>query len=249
LGRRQSLNFRVQEHEEQHVHRSLPDLAYSQIRAGILSGRLPFDSALNQVEVAELLGMSRLPVREALRKLDAEGFVVLKPRRGYYVAPYDIEEMEDALEIQMLLEERVGFIAATKRTESDVRKLQAVLLDLDEIASKARPDAERYTRKNSEFHDTLFGFSRREYLLKVLRNVSQNVEKYTRFAVSLAEDMSVTKGEHHDIFEAFKKGDGKRVAHFCRIHREKGKQRLIARIKILQSAKKSLVEAAKTTKR
>src|SRR5688500_15689005 len=93
---------------------SLPDLAYDHLRDAILTGEFKDGADLPQEEIAARLGVSRLPVREALRRLDAEGLVVLRPRRGYVVASLDPEEIEDVLDLQAHLESLAGH-AATRR--------------------------------------------------------------------------------------------------------------------------------------
>src|SRR5690242_20975649 len=83
---------------------SLPDFAYEHLRQAILSRRLPSGAPLRQERIAEQLGVSRLPVREALRRLHVEGLVDLQPRRGYFVASFNRDEIEELFDIRGTLE-------------------------------------------------------------------------------------------------------------------------------------------------
>ena len=97
---------------------SLPDVAYEHLRSAILDGSLPAGSALRQEEIAARLGISRLPIREALRRLDSEGLVALRPRRGYVVASLDRAEIDDVLELLATLEASAGHSATLKKTDA-----------------------------------------------------------------------------------------------------------------------------------
>ena len=91
--------------------RACPNLAYEHLREAIFAGTLAAGSPLRQEEIAARLGVSRLPVREALRRLESEGLVVLRPRRGYVVASLDREEIKDVLDLQATLEALAGHSA------------------------------------------------------------------------------------------------------------------------------------------
>src|SRR3954468_13902850 len=116
---------------------SLPDLAYVYLRDGILDGTLEAGSPLRQEEVAARLGFSRLPIREALRRLDSEGLVVLRPRRGYVVASLNRDEIDDVLDLQATLEARAGHAATLRRNDRVAAELEACLAKLDRITARS----------------------------------------------------------------------------------------------------------------
>lgn len=209
---------------------SLPDLAYEHLREAILSGRLGSGEAIRQDEVAARLGVSRIPVREALRRLDAEGLAVLHQHRGYYVASLSRAEINDVFETQLLLEEHAGFVAATRRTDADTADLEACLERLDRLIEATPFDIAEFGRRNSEFHERLVAASRRPYLSRMLRILHDSIERYARMGASLIAELKDSQREHHAIMDAFRAGDAAAVARLCRAHRENTHRRLVERL-------------------
>jgi DNA-binding GntR family transcriptional regulator len=104
---------------------SVVTLAYDRIRALILAGDIPPGTRLGQVDLAEQLGVSRTPVREALRRLDAEGLVDFQDNRGFRVAELAIEAVVRRLEVRLLLEPGIARLAAERATAADLAALEA----------------------------------------------------------------------------------------------------------------------------
>src|SRR5690349_5369654 len=98
---------------------SAQQATHAQLRAMIFSGELQAGQPLRQEEIARRLGVSRLPVREALNRLATEGLVELKPRRGFFVTSLNADEIEDIFDMRALLEERAGQLATQNRTLAD----------------------------------------------------------------------------------------------------------------------------------
>ena len=212
-------------------HQSLTDLAYQHLRVSILGGRLDSGAPIRQDDVADILGISRIPVREALRRLEVEGLVVLQPHRGYFVAPLSLEEINDVFETQLLLEEQAGYLATMRRTDEDVTEIAACLDKLDRILGVEPFDAAEFARYNSEFHERLLFACRRPYLCRMLRLLHDSVERYTRMGATLVIDLENSHREHHAIMDAFRAGDAAAVARLCRVHRENTHSRLLEHLK------------------
>jgi DNA-binding GntR family transcriptional regulator len=213
-------------------HQSLTDLAYQHLRESILGGRLDSGAPIRQDDVADILGISRIPVREALRRLEVEGLVILQPHRGYFVAPLSIEEINDVFETLLLLEEQAGYIAAMRRTEEDVSEIAACLDKLDRIIEVQPFDAAEFARYNSKFHERLLFACRRPHLCRMLRLLHDSVERYTRMGATLVVDLEKSHREHHAIMDAFRRGDAKAVSKLCRVHRENTHHRLLDQLKL-----------------
>jgi DNA-binding GntR family transcriptional regulator len=210
---------------------SLPDHAYAYVREAILSRRLEGGAPLRQHELAAKLGISPLPVREALRRLQAEGWVVLRPRRGYVVASLSRDEIEEVFEIQGMLEERGAYLAAQRRTPKHVAALQAALDHLDQLIGREPLDYEAFGHANAAFHEQLFEASGRSYYCRILRTLRNSAERYARLGASM-NDLHRSQAEHHAIVDAFRKGDADEVARFCRVHRENTRDRLLASLEV-----------------
>lgn len=130
--------------------RPLRDVVREELRRQILDGTLAPGARLVEDRVAEVLGVSRNPVREALRALEAEGFVEIVPRRGAVVATYTEEEMEDAYEVGLALETVAARLAARRSDAAGAAKLRAVVADAA-LAVEAG-DVAAIARFNSLFH-------------------------------------------------------------------------------------------------
>jgi len=221
-------------------------MAYDGLREAILSGELTAGQPLPQEEIASQLGVSRLPVREALRQLEAEGMVVLRPRRGYVVASLDVDEIRDIFEVQAMIEERAAFEATVKRTPADVAELRRYLDELDRLSAVTPLDIAEFTKYNSFFHERLFAISQREYLCRVLRLLRTTADRYTRMSAALMKEIGHSQREHHAIIDAFEVGDAAEVARLCREHRESIGRRLLEGLKA--KAKRAEPKAPRKTR-
>jgi DNA-binding GntR family transcriptional regulator len=206
---------------------SLTDIAYGWLHDSIVGGRIPAGHSLRQEEIAAELGISRLPVREALRRLEVEGLVLLRPRRGYTVASLNREEFEEVYDLRAMLEERAGYCAALHRRPEDIEPVALALAAFDAASSDEAIELTEFSRHNADFHARLFAVGGQPHLNRLLRVLQPSVERYARMGASFAEDLSESRAEHHGIFEAFRDGDAARCARLCREHCERIKQRMI----------------------
>jgi DNA-binding GntR family transcriptional regulator len=191
-----------------------------------VSGRVEAGASLRQEEIAERLGISRLPAREALRRLEVEG-LVLKPRGGYTVASLSREELKEVYDLRAMLEERAGREAAARRRFEDVERVAQALAGLDAAIARDPFDLAEFSRHNVDFHEGMFAAGGQPHLNQLLRVLRPSVERYTRMGASFADDFSESQPEHRRIFEAFRDGDAERSARLCREHCEGIKRRMI----------------------
>ena len=198
---------------------SLPDYAYELLRQAILSRRLPSGAPIRQEKIAEQLGVSRLPVREALRRLHAEGLVDLQPRRGYFVTSFNRDEIEELFDIRGTLEAKAGFYATQRRTERDIADVARQLALLDETAAQTPTNVTLFFQQNQAFHTRLLESSGRRQLCRMVQMASSSLEPYVRMSASL-DSLESTQRDHHAIFNAFRKGNAQDVAELSRQHCE-----------------------------
>jgi DNA-binding GntR family transcriptional regulator len=209
---------------------SLPELAYAQLREAILTGTLAAGTPLRQEELASQFGMSRLPVREALRRLDSEGLVVLRPRRGYIVATLDRQEIEDVLELHGTLEAMAGHAATLRRSDEVVADLERCVVQLERLSKRTPVDVDAFTALNARFHERLLESSGRPFLDRMLRLVRGNAERYTRAGAAMLFDLRESQHEHRSILEAYRAGNAAAVAKLCKAHRDATRKRLLAHL-------------------
>jgi DNA-binding GntR family transcriptional regulator len=209
---------------------SLADVAYQQVRDAILSGELAAGQSLGQEDIASRIGTSRVPLREALQRLEAEGLVMLRPRRGYVVTSLDPQEIKDIFEIRMILEERAGYLATMAATTEDIREVEQLLRGMDGLSVNNASDAHRFAQCNRAFHERLYASSGRTHLCRLMTTLRVNVERYIRIGAQIAGDLGRVRREHQEIFNAFKRGDAKTVGRRCREHCEATCKRLVDRL-------------------
>ncbi len=211
---------------------SLSDVAYSELREAILSCRLPPGSVLRQDLISRQLGTSRLPVREALRRLEVEGLVVLRPRRGYVVAAINRSEIIDVFDVRAVLEGRAGYLATTLRTSDDIAAVRDLLEKAENALEQINVDPGLFSRLNGAFHDRLFAPAQRAHLDRMLRVIRAAGERYTRMSVGMSEDLGPSAVEHRQIFNAYEAGNAHEVSRLCSEHCTTTAARLLANLEL-----------------
>lgn len=206
---------------------SLPDMVYERLRRGILTAEYPPGHALRQDDLAARLGTSRVPLREAMRRLETEGLLILRPRRGYSVISLEVGEIREIFELRAVVEEHAGQIAAVTRTEEDIARVEAALVTMEKISVASPRRLDRWLDANTEFHDRLFGSAQRKHLSRITQMLRDLVEPYIRVEVGLTKDVVEAQSEHRAILTALRKRDAARLGKLCRQHCEHTAKRLI----------------------
>lgn len=129
------------------------DRAYDELRDRIRDGRLGPGERLPEEQLAADLGVSRTPVRDALRRLHADGFIELSPHRGAVVAEWSEDDLDEIYSLRALLEGRAARLAAERMTTDEISAARGVADELARAARSSTPDLERITALNNEFHD------------------------------------------------------------------------------------------------
>lgn len=196
--------------------RTMTDRALEALRERILSGAFPEGAPLRQDALAAELGISRIPVREALRQLEAEGLVTFSPHCGAVVSTLSIEEMEELFEMRALLESELLRRAVPRLTPADHDRADAIL-DAYEAAFEAGDVAE-WGALNWRFHSTLLSAAGRPLTLGVVANLHDQSERYTRMQLALTHGEVRASDEHHRIAAAARAGKADEAAALIRQH-------------------------------
>jgi DNA-binding GntR family transcriptional regulator len=197
--------------------------AVEQLREAIIRGVYRPGQRLKQQELARALGCSPVPIREALHRLAAEGFVVIDPQRGARVADFNSREIEEIYEVRTLLEGRAAERAAERMTPETARRLRAIL---DKMDSPAIAPVD-WVRLNWEFHDGLYATADQEFLRKVISNLRRSMEPYLRLDVAQVGNYTAGRREHRAILQACVRGDGRLAARHTVAHLRRTAQGLI----------------------
>lgn len=187
-------------------------LAY--LESAILSGRLqPGERILSKVVAAEL-GLSRMPVREALQALEATGLVTLRPNRGAVVSELAAEHVAELLEMREVLEGLAARLAAQRVTPTDIEDLDALIAAM----KRAAADPARWVDRHEAFHDRLASLSGRPRLAAELRRIRRVLQPcISRYANRHPEPETIGH-EHEVILDALRDGDSRRAEALAAAH-------------------------------
>lgn len=181
--------------------RTLTQTVAGRIRDAILSGRFRGGEALRQEDLAAQLGVSRIPVREALRQLEAEGFVVIFPHRGASVATLSAAEATEIYDMRIGLEMRLLGLAVPRLTADAITAAAAALAQIDNEADPARWGALNWT-----FHAALYAPADRPRMLATVKGLHDNVDRYLRIYLAPAERQALSQKQHRALLAACRRG-------------------------------------------
>lgn len=202
----------------QDAHASLPAFVAERLREAILSGAIPPDALLRQEDIAGRLGVSRPPVREALKQLEAEGLAQSRPRRGYVVAALDPADIAEIFEIRALFEERIGQAAARNRSDADIDAVTTEMAAMEALPAGAPEGGRHFGDHNRRFHDRIHLASGRRVMSELLGVLGNRVERFIRLGGRIANSRDQVNREHRDIAAALREGDGDRLGLLLRLH-------------------------------
>ena len=193
------LNFDLQN------HRPLREIVYEELKRQILIGEIAPGTRMMEVELADVMGVSRTPVREAIRKLEKEGLVTIEPRKGAYASNISIKDMVDVLEVRQGLEAMAASIASGRITEAQKEELLAVIDNYRKAVDAG--DIDSMIKYDEEFHSTIIAISGNKTLMQVFSTVQ---ELAVRFRYIYYDDFNRYESmprEHQMIEEAILSGD------------------------------------------
>lgn len=176
------------------------------IRAAILDGRLAAGERLNQDKIAAELGVSRMPVREALKSLETEGLVRFYPYRGVEVAELDPADIEEMFGIRSALEQLAIGRAVERLSGSDLNRMRRVLERMDQWMEAGEQDVSEWMMLNADFHALINRASGWPKLVEIIDLYRANVDRYVRMYLSIM-GRSQPQAEHWALYEACKRRD------------------------------------------
>jgi len=225
---------------------SLPMLVQKELERMILAGELGAGAKLNEVALAERLGVSRGPVREAFRALEESGLVRQEKNRGVFVRQISVEEADDIFEVRAIFDEWAGRRVAQTASVEQVKQLRAIVERMERAAAKSDVDA--YHGLNLEFHDRLIAYAGNPKLLATYRRLVNELNLYRRQALAQPGALPFFTREHRNIVSKIASGNaaaaGKALRHHVmgsreRMHRSRSVGASSARHVALGAARQS----------
>lgn len=177
--------------------RSTPDLIAEALRQAIQHGLFQEGQALRQDEIATQFGVSRIPVQEALRQLEAEGLVIFHPNRGAMVSTLSPAEAQEICEIRLSLETLALQLALPNLTDLDLDQAAAVLQETEQTT-----DPMRWAELNWQFHAALYAPANRPHLLSLIKTLHVNIDRYIRLQMQELNYRDRSQAEHYQLLAA-----------------------------------------------
>lgn len=206
----------------------LRDVVFKTLRKAILTGELKPGERLMEIQLAEKIGVSRTPIREAIHKLELEGLVTMIPRRGAQVAEISKRGLKDVLEVRRALDTFCAELASERISEDDKKRLVEACRNF-ELATKTR-DITKIAAADVEFHDIIVGATGNERLVAMLNNLAEQIYRY-RFEYIKDETQHAKLVEEHKVLmEAILEGDSKKAAKAARIHIDNQEKSILVQI-------------------
>ena len=185
----------------------LREVVFMTLRKQILRGELKPGERLMEIALAKKLGVSRTPIREAIRMLEHEELVVMIPRRGAHVADISRQELNDGLEVRMALEVLAARKACARRTQEEIAELDAAESRFEALVSTEDLDINELGEADEQFNDVIYRATQNRRLIQLLNNLR---EQMYRFRVEYLKDPGVRRElilEHSGMIRAFREKD------------------------------------------
>ncbi|HAE43997.1 MAG TPA: GntR family transcriptional regulator [Lachnospiraceae bacterium] len=212
----------------------LREVVFLTLRKSILKGELQPGERLMEIQLANKLGVSRTPIREAIRMLEHEGLVVMKPRRGAQVAKITVQELDDVLEVRKSLEMLAIHKACERMTEEDMQAMKDAALRFEKVVCQEKDDLTALAEADVAFHDTIYCGTRNRRLIQILGNLR---EQMYRFRIEYLKDEDIRKSlidEHQEIMNAVERRDISAAVDLIAAHIDKQQKEIKASIESVE---------------
>lgn len=178
----------------------LRDVVFKTLRQGILMGELAPGQRLMEIQLANQLGVSRTPIREAMRKLELEGLVVMIPRKGAQVAKISQKGLHDVLEVRNALENLAMELSCQRITAEELASLRTALDDFKSAVQKK--DIPLLTQRDVALHDIIYAATKNDRLIAMLSNLREQMYRYRmEYLKNFSSHQSIIE-EHEALYEA-----------------------------------------------
>jgi len=184
------------------------DIAES-IKQAIIKGKFKPGEKISEGELAESMGTSRTPLREAFRKLENEGFIEIIPRKGAVVTEIYPDEAYDLYHIKSVLEGLAAKLALSRITEKEIDKLEKINEDLKNLIDKN--DIDMFYKTHQQFHEVFVKTCGNNRLIQMVRNLNDHFKRYGIVSLALPGQFENATRQHAEIVEAFRLGNEKQV--------------------------------------
>ena len=208
----------------------LRDVVFNTLRQAILTGELKPGERLMEIHLANKLGVSRTPIREAIRKLELEGLVTMIPRRGAEVAQITEKSMNDVLEVRRATDVLCVELACERISEEELWALKAACDNFEQMVKTQ--DVKKIARADVELHDIILRATGNSRLIQLVNNLSEQMYRYRYEYIKDFSQHERLVEEHRIIYESLVNKDKATASEAAKIHIDNQKKAIIHRIRM-----------------
>ena len=208
----------------------LRDVVFNHLRQAILTGELKPGERLMEIHLADKLGVSRTPIREAIRKLELEGLVTMIPRRGAEVAQITEKSMNDVLEVRQALDALCVELACDRITDEGIAALKAAKEAFEQ--SVKTKDNRTIAQADIEFHDIIVQATGNQRLIQLVNNLAEQMYRYSFEYIKDSSQHDTLIEEHSKIYQCLVANDKEASSAAVRTHIENQKKSIIRQIRL-----------------
>ena len=194
----------------------LRDVVFNTLRQGILTGVLKPGERLMEIHLADRLGVSRTPIREAIRMLELDGLVTMIPRKGAEVSRISKQDLSDVLEVRRVLDGLATELACKRITQEDKDKLKAAADDFAKAV--AGGNVTKIAQADVAFHDVILSASGNKRLIQMMNNLAERIYRYRLEYIKDENNHQRLLSEHEQILEYVLEGDAVNAAYAAKKH-------------------------------
>ena len=191
--------------QEMDEYLPLRDVVFKTLRQGILTGELKPGERLMEIHLANKLGVSRTPIREAIRKLELEGLVTMIPRRGAEVAQITEKSMKDVLEVRKVLDNLSVELACDRITDEEKEQLKSACIDFEDAVKTG--DFSMIAKTDVAFHDIIVAATRNIRLSQMVNNLAEQMYRYRFEYIKDSSQHNRLVQEHKEICDGIVNGE------------------------------------------
>lgn len=188
------------------VYKTRTQLVVETLREKILNGDIKAGQPLRQAALAEELNVSRIPVREALLQLEAEGLVAFEPHKGATATELNIEQVDELFELRAMLEADLLAASIPQLSDDSLEMAAKILSELDSALGKDNA-ANTWSELNSNYHNCLYAAANKPQTQEIVNTLNKNADRYIRMHLLWAGGMSKAEPQHNELLALCKKRD------------------------------------------
>jgi DNA-binding GntR family transcriptional regulator len=201
---------------------------YRVLKSKIIKGSFKPGAKLLEARIAEQMGISRTPVREAMRILAAEGFVTLNPNQGVVVRSVSAKDIREVLQIHSVLEGLATSLSCEVINEEDLKELENCVNKMEKLVNKK--DSSVYSEVDLEFHELIVNTCRNKRLIQMRKNISDQAQRYRVSSLNIPRRLKESLKEHQKILETFKTKDPKKANSMSQKHIKNALKNILAKV-------------------